>query len=177
MKSSSKFGVNKEQHYVIILNRVSGVLSKTDWTIAGFSSEEATGESGGKNGRAIHAIDSNNDTFWHSQWSGAKPQPPHWLIIDLHKEYTITHVILRQRGSGDSAPTKAGEFYLCDEYNASAPELANWRKIGNFELAAIADDQTISVTTSKGRYLRVYITETRSGDKTTSLAEISLRGY
>lgn len=95
----------------------------------------------------------------------------------MHGEYTITHVLLRQRGIGNDAPTKSGEFYLCDEYNQSSPGTAIWRKIGNFELAAIAEDQTTLVQESKGRYLKVNITGVRSGDGTTSLAEISVRGY
>lgn len=177
LKSSSKFGVDNEQYFVLMLNVQSELLDKTKWTIAGFSSEEATGESGGANGKAIYIIDGNNSTFWHSQWQGAKPQPPHWLIIDMHGSYTITEIILRQRGSGDSAPTKGGEFDLCDEYNSSSPSTAAWRKIGDFQLAAIVDDQSFNIKKAKGRYLRIYITEVRSGDKTTSLAEISARGY
>ncbi|MFT3902401.1 MAG: DUF1735 domain-containing protein [Niabella sp.] len=74
IKSSSKYAVNQEQYYVIQLNALAQLLPRTNWSIAGFSSQEANGE-GPNNGRAIFAIDGNNSTFWHSQWAGSKPQP------------------------------------------------------------------------------------------------------
>ena len=95
----------------------------------------------------------------------------------MNDNFVITSVILRQRGAGNDAPTKKGEFYLCNEYNPGSLNTANWVKIGDFDLAAVANDQTFSVTKSKGRYLRVYITEARSGDGTISLSEIKAFGY
>lgn len=177
LKLSSAYTVNREQYYVIQLNALSQLLSRANWTIAGFSSEEARGENNGANGRAIHAIDGNNSTFWHSQWQGTKAQPPHWLIIDMGRIQTVTSIALRPRGSGDQSPTKAGEFYVCDSYDSNAPENAEWRKIGAFEMNLTANEQLFNVKKSPGRYLRILMTDIRSGDKTTSLAEVNAYGY
>lgn len=63
-------------------------LDKSNWSVNGFSSEEASGEGSG-NGRVIHAIDNNTSTFWHSQWSGASPDYPHYFVIDMGRVESV----------------------------------------------------------------------------------------
>src|SRR3546814_19925930 len=55
---------------------------RSAWTIVDFSSEEANGE-GPNNGRAVFVLDGDNQTFWHSQWQGDSPPPPHHTTEDL----------------------------------------------------------------------------------------------
>ncbi len=58
------------------------------WKIIAFSSQEATGE-GANNGRAIFVLDNDPSTFWHTQWQGGTPGPPHSLTIDLGVEQVL----------------------------------------------------------------------------------------
>ncbi|THU38428.1 DUF1735 domain-containing protein [Niastella caeni] len=64
--------------------------SRTGWTIAGFSSEEPAEAQWGNGGQAIHALDDNTSTFWHSQWQNASPGPPHYIIVNMN-ETKILH--------------------------------------------------------------------------------------
>jgi len=78
--------------------------SKTNWKIIDFSSEEANGE-GPNNGKAIFAIDGNPESFWHSQWQGASPGPPHYLVIDMGEEKELHGIITKARlGGNDGKP-------------------------------------------------------------------------
>lgn len=81
------------------------------WSIAGFSSEE-TGEE--EPTLAANAIDGNEDTFWHSVWSGGNFAPgvstgkcPQYIIVDLKNEYTLSGVLLYQRKGYRNGPTSA----------------------------------------------------------------------
>lgn len=66
-----------------ILDATGVAIPSGQLSIAAVDSEELTGE-GANNGHAIHAIDGNIGTFWHTSWSGAvDPPPPHFITVDL----------------------------------------------------------------------------------------------
>ncbi|GAA4785693.1 DUF1735 domain-containing protein [Olivibacter ginsenosidimutans] len=77
---------------------------KSNWKVIDFSSEEANGE-GPDNGKALFAIDGNPESFWHSQWQGASPGPPHYLVIDMGEEKELHGIITKARlGDNDGKP-------------------------------------------------------------------------
>jgi hypothetical protein len=80
-------------------------FDRSQWTIAGFSSEEANGEGAG-NGHAIHAIDDDDGTFWHSQWQGGEPQPPHWITIDMHESKLVHGILIDPRNHWQGQPAE-----------------------------------------------------------------------
>ena len=147
------------------------VIDRKDWTVADFNTEEATGENGGKNGRAQHMIDGDNKTFWHSKWSdgeGKLPPVPHYVVFDMQKEYIVTQMDLtRREGKKD---LKAGEFWLSTDNK-------EFTKIGDFTLADTNNEQYFPVTPTKGRYLKIIMTESNHKDQCTSLAELMAHGY
>jgi beta-galactosidase len=61
-------------------------LSHDGWTIAYVDSEERAAE----DGSAENALDGQTTSFWHTQYSDAKPNHPHTLIIDLSQPREIT---------------------------------------------------------------------------------------
>lgn len=63
-------------------------IPKNDWTIHFVDSEETAGE-GNNNGKAIHAIDGVQSTFWHTQWQGAQPGYPHDIQINLNGTHDV----------------------------------------------------------------------------------------
>ena len=69
-----------------ILDAKGQPISHQNWTIAYVSSEELIKE----NGSAENAIDGQTFNFWHSEWSNQQPAFPHYLVIDLGKEETVT---------------------------------------------------------------------------------------
>lgn len=69
---------------------------RSNWSISGFSSEEAVGE-GADNGRAVFVLDNNINTFWHSQWRDANPGPPHHLVVDMGAVKTLHGIAMTAR--------------------------------------------------------------------------------
>lgn len=70
-------------------------IARTNWAVT-FSSEEAEGE-GANNGKAIHTIDNNISTFWHSAWYRSQPIFPHWLNYDMREAKYVSKVALHPR--------------------------------------------------------------------------------
>lgn len=66
--------------------------ANSNWTIHSFSSEEAGGE-GAVSGYAKAIIDGDVNSFWHSRWNGAQPEPPHWIIVDFSNILSPTRSI------------------------------------------------------------------------------------
>ena len=59
-------------------------VPQSDLRLVSFDSEEP-GE-----GYAIHAIDGNPDTMWHTAYTASMPKHPHYLIIDLAQEVDLS---------------------------------------------------------------------------------------
>src|SRR5690606_16316518 len=76
-------------------------LFNTEWAVLSMSTEEPTGE-GSDNGRAIHLIDGNSGTFWHSQWSAAVGALPHTITFDMNAPQIVKgfYLVPRQNSSG-----------------------------------------------------------------------------
>ncbi len=68
-------------------------LSKKDWKISGFSSEESSSE----NGKASNAIDGNAGTKWHTKYSGGGAAAPHYIEVDMGAEYEISGFLAMPR--------------------------------------------------------------------------------
>jgi hypothetical protein len=159
-------------------------LDRTGWDATG-NTEEATGESGGNNGRYRHALDNNLSTFWHSKWQGGMDQPPHIIIVDMKQNYTLTAVGLmqRQHNAEDQRTAKSGNFAISSNNNVWTDsglwtDNSAWTTIGTFtDLLQILDEQVIPVTPTNGRYLKVTLINTWHWDPVTSLAEIKPIGY
>lgn len=166
LKTSSKYAVNKDGYYVLILNVLPELLPRETWTISDFNTQETLGE--GSNGRAYQVIDGDYNTYWHSQWKNGLAPLPHYVVIDMQKTVTIRQIDLVRRKSYDHA--KAGEFLISDNN-------ITWQKIGDFTLAKTDNPQEFTTKRGTGRYLKVNITQSNHWDNVTSLAEVMPRGY
>lgn len=69
-----------------LLGATGAPLVRDGWKVAYADSEEHARE----NGAAENAIDGDPATIWHTQWSGASPNHPHHIVLDLGKSCTIT---------------------------------------------------------------------------------------
>ena len=79
-----------------LVNDQGQVLDQTGWTVKAVDSQELVGE----DGAATNAIDGNDGTLWHTQWSGANPTPPHHIDIDLGSEHALTALQYLPRQDG-----------------------------------------------------------------------------
>lgn len=82
-----------------ILDKKGRDISHEKWTIAYVSSEESMGE----NGVAENAIDGQISNHWHTAWKMSKPEYPHYLVIDLGEETTISGFVYVPRGDDQAA--------------------------------------------------------------------------
>ena len=87
------------------------IINKAGWSISYFDSEEAVGE-GPNNGHAIHCIDSDTTTFWHTEWQAAQPPFPHEIHINLGDTFPVNGFSMLTRGNSAAGKIADFEFYL-----------------------------------------------------------------
>ncbi len=71
----------------------AGAISKTGWT--------ATADSAQSGNPASYAIDGNNNTFWHSEYSPTLVPLPHQITIDMKSTYTVGSITYLPRQDGN----------------------------------------------------------------------------
>ena len=121
-------------------------VNKTEWKIAGFSTEEPA--EGAPNGLVTAAIDDKLNTFWHTQWDGGNPGYPHWFIVDMGKEVTISSIEVFRRQGNDGGQTKHQFFYSNNG--------TDWIDFGTFPMdASVNSGQKFrSTTTPTARFIK-----------------------
>jgi beta-galactosidase len=85
-------------------------LSHEGWTVAYVDSEERQKE----DGVAENAIDGQTANYWHTQWSEAKPDHPHWLILNLGKSQVISGFVYVPRQGAGGGRIKDYRVYVGD---------------------------------------------------------------
>lgn len=139
---------------------------RTNWAIIGFSSQETTGE-GPNNGRAIFALDGNINTYWHSNWSGAAPGPPHFLIIDMGAAQTLHGLsFVGRQGDGGGKPNEVNVQVSTDNIT--------WTDAGTFNLLNNKDlqKQFLPNGFKNARYFKVVVNSAYNGSYT-QIAELN----
>ena len=151
---------------IFTISKLGEKIDRSNWTVTG-NTEEATGESNGQNGRFIHLIDGDNNTFWHSQWNGGEVAPPYELIIDMKKVNAVSQLGLLAR---QDALTKMNiEIYAGNDG-------ATWDLIGKYYFDGNnKQEQSIAVKACEARYIRLYI-PSLDGSKVGHMAELYVYG-
>ena len=147
--------------------RQTGFISQTAWSLASVDSQETQSE----DGRATNAFDDSSWTYWHTQWWGVQPPPPHQIVIDLGATYSITRMRYTPRQDGNpNGMVKDYEFYVSDSTSDwSAPVRA-----GTFD--ASSTPTTVTFSPKVGRYVRFRALSAINGEPYTSVAEIDVAG-
>jgi beta-galactosidase len=96
-----------------LLDESGSPISHERWTVACVDSEERSAE----DGSAENAIDGQTATFWHSQWSSARPDHPHRLVIDLGQSCVVSgfRYVPRQGPDHVAGRIKRYRFYVGDD--------------------------------------------------------------
>lgn len=146
-------------------------FDRSSWKVAGFSSEEITGE-GANNGRALHALDGDDDTFWTTQWKTAKPGPPHHIIIDMQEAKQLHGLSIT--GRKDS---KTGEVRTTgnprDIVVATSMDGVNWTYTEAFTLNNILVNTIYLAYAQQARFFRIVINGSQSDNYLTHIAELN----
>ncbi|MFM1961926.1 MAG: hypothetical protein RLZZ172_771 [Bacteroidota bacterium] len=141
-------------------------LNKQGWSVAGFSSEETTGE-GANNGRALQVIDGNATTYWHSRWTSNGAAYPHELIIDIGATATAKGLSVTQRG-GLSRAVKDAELF-------TSKDGVVFTTAGNFQFSNTNGVQYYNFSTPQSfRYFKLVVKSAWDGLQFASLAELGL---
>ncbi|MET4083892.1 hypothetical protein ABIB40_003865 [Pedobacter sp. UYP30] len=141
-------------------------FDRANWTVDFFSSQEADGE-GPNNGRAIFALDGNKETFWHTQWKGGSPGPPHILVIDMHESKEL-HGLSFQGRQADGGG-KANDVSI-----QISTDNITWIDAGSFNLQNNKDVQPVFLPKGfkTARYFKVSINSAYNGGYT-QVAELN----
>lgn len=126
------------------------------WQVVDLSSQEANGE-GPNNGRVVHILDNDNGTFWHSQWQGGSPGPPHWFIIDMGTEKTLHGLsFLGRQGDHNGRANEVNVQVSLDNIT--------WTDAGTFNLQNNKDLQSVFLPDGfrQARYFKVSINSSYS---------------
>lgn len=146
-------------------------FSRADWKVEDFSSQESEGEGPG-NGEVVNLFDNKTNTFWHSQWKGDMPSPPHWFIIDM-KSANVLHgiMVLDRQGVGSDGRPKEVKIEVSNDK-------ASWSVAGSFNLADTDKWQKVAFNkpTEAVRYFKMTINSMYGAStvKYTNMAELKL---
>lgn len=140
--------------------------NRAEWTILNFSSQEATGE-GANNGRAIFALDGSTDTYWHTQYRGAAPLPPHYLTIDMGTTKTLHGLsFVGRQSTGAGKPNEVNVRISLDN--------VTWTDAGTFNLQNVQTIQKVFLPEGfqNARYFKVTVNSSFSNTYT-QIAELN----
>lgn len=128
------------------------VIDKSKWEVVDFDTEEPA-EGGNPNGLVIAAFDNNLSTFWHSQWNGGSPGYPHFFVVDMGQEVTISRFECFRR-QGDSRGQTECQFL-------TSTDGENWEDFGLFAINSSSDaGQSYRLTSNpKARYFKYIATQ------------------
>jgi hypothetical protein len=175
----AKQNVSDEREFTLDIITTTYIDRKA-WTFPGYDSEsryetigyssQALNESSSdypNNGSVVAMFDGDADTFWHAAWSSPSTNYPHWFIVDMGEELSITHVEMTRR-KGDSRGQTGFQLFTCTTDGATDvndPTVWQWQNQGKFEFnSKINDAQKYRLTDSpRARYLKVYMDETCKG--------------
>lgn len=104
-------------------------LLKNNWSILAASSEALNEVA--PNGMAKALIDDDLSTFWHSRWEAPAAKYPHWVAVDMGKEYVIHKFICFRRPNNDGAQTK-NRFWTSNDGQ-------NWEDQGEYPFNPFID--------------------------------------
>ncbi len=122
------------------------------------------GNEGGK------AFDGNISTIWHTKWGFGQTNPPHYISIDLGREYKLSKMHYLPRKDGTNGTIQQYKLYISKDKN-------NWGtpvKSGSFEKASGMNN--VSFPETVGRYVKLVAVSEIQQRAWTSIAELSFTG-
>jgi hypothetical protein len=138
-------------------------ISKENWTVVDFSSEEIYYEEG----YIDYVFDDDLDTYWQTAYSISTPDYPHYFTIDMGQKVAINSFECYRLEGDDYVHTKI-QFFVSEDGN-------NWSDMGEFPFALTDDAQNFILDTAPtARYFKFVALE--GPEFYTALAEITIHG-
>ena len=140
----------------------SYVLPKDSWKVVKADSEEK------QEGEATNAIDGKPDTYWHTQWQGTAPSPPHEIVIDLGMKAELSGITILPRQDQENG--RIGEFeVLCALDDTNWTSVAKGKFSGDQGLERVIFDKP-----REARFVRLVALSEVKGNPWSSLAEFDV---
>lgn len=107
-------------------------------SVKAVSSEEDSDGSYGAN-----VLDGDKNTIWHSKWSGAAPQPPHWITLDLGRVLPVKklHYLPRPESHNNGTITSYTISTSLDGVEFTTVNKGVWEKNNDEKTAAFLETQ------------------------------------
>ncbi len=174
IKTTPVAGVTANHNLAVCALKVKTVasISRTNWSIDSYSSQEVSGEGAG-NGTAAVAIDGIETTFWHTQWVGTTYNLPQYIVVDMKQEMGLASIEVLRRTTTSGSDTKTAEILVSKDKGV-------WTKIGTLSWPTAANGnhrQTLSITSLvTGRYIKINVTESHRAQNA-QVAEVVAQGF
>jgi hypothetical protein len=143
------------------------LIPQTGWSLVHADSQETSAE----DGKATNAFDGSTSTFWHTQYTGSAPSPPHEIQIDLGASYALDGFRYLPRQDGSNHGMVANwQFY-------AATDKSNWGSpVATGVFNADTSEERVMFTRTTARYVRFVALSEINGNPWTSVAELRLVG-
>lgn len=138
-------------------------LDKSRWTILSYDSQQGGSEV------AKNLIDGDENTIWHTAWSGNVTDCPHEVVVDMKEYLVISQFICQGRQDGSNGRVKDFEVYF-----SSSPKV--WGSAAaSGTLQNVPSRQYIDIPSHPvGRYMRFIVRSTHDGKQYASAAELDV---
>jgi len=121
-------------------------VDKSEWTVYSYDSQQ------GGNEIAANAIDGDENTIWHTRYSGTAPECPHELVIDMKQTYRVTAFSYKGRSDGSNGRVLRYEVYFSPSPYLWGEPAAS----GTFNNTS--DKQTVSIPSKpEARYMKFLV--------------------
>ncbi|MBD8488742.1 discoidin domain-containing protein [Echinicola sp. CAU 1574] len=140
---------------------------RTDWSVAGFSSQEEYAAEGALPGLAEYLLDGDYSTFWHSGWKTNPPKHPHWIAIDMNETKTIHGISVVQNQKSSNGMLKDFTLYVSNDN-------VNWTTVGDFTATnSMSRQQIVLDTPIAAQYFKIQTYNSYGGTNANRIAEIA----
>ena len=145
------------------------LYDRTDWSIAGCSSEETYNNEG----LASFVLDNQSKTYWCTFWKYSKPGPPHWIAIDMKQEKELHGVLIRGRADGSNPDIAKSTGNPMEVTILISQNGETWTEADSFQLTNDLENTLYLSHSRKVRFFKVFVTTNHGGMYQTNIAEIS----
>ncbi|HEU5395948.1 MAG TPA: discoidin domain-containing protein [Verrucomicrobiae bacterium] len=133
-------------------------------TVVHADSEETAGE----DGKAANAVDGDTNSFWHTQWQDAAPEPPHEITIELTPPATIRgFTYLPRQDDSENGMIRDYEFYV-------SRDGTNFTQVTRGTFPNTKDVKTVTFAPVPCRFIRLRALSEVNDGPWTSAAEIGV---
>jgi beta-galactosidase len=120
-------------------------------------------------GEIRHAVDGDENTFWHSRWSNEPAQPPHFLTLDLEREVNVAAVNYTARVDMENGHVRDYEIYLSMDGQNWGEAAARGRIVPEAQKESIRLKQPV-----KARFLKLVVLTEQQNQPFAAVAELNV---